>query len=220
MKPLYALVTLLALMSCTSKFTEKSIVKVTNIQGNSGGTGWVTRSEGKNVIVTNDHVCGVEFGGYVRITQDDGTPSLKRILKRSFVRDLCVVEGVDAPALKLARKPAKRFDPVKVLGHPGLRPTAPATGVFTGNGIVPIGFDVKPDGTCPPEAVAENSLFGSYCVLYMELGYTTVPIMPGNSGSPITNTDGEVIGVINSADSRGNQGMFVPLEYLRDMLND
>lgn len=220
MKYILVLAPLLALMACTSKFTEKSIVKVTNVQGNSGGTGWVAQSGGKNVIVTNDHVCGVEFGGMVRITEDDGTPSLKRILKRSFARDLCLVEGVDAPALTVAKKPAKRFDKVKVLGHPGLRPTAPAEGVYTGPGVVQIGFGERPDGSCPPESETVQSLFGKFCILSMELGYTTVPIMPGNSGSPITNIDGEVIGVINSAYSTGNQGMFVPLQYLKDILND
>lgn len=220
MKPQYALAALLALASCTSKFTEKSIVKVLNAEGTGGGTGWVAKSGGKNVIVTNDHVCGVAFGDMVRIEQDDGTPSIKRIIKRNFIRDLCLVEGIDAPALTIAKKPAKRFDSVKVLGHPGLRPTAPATGTFTGNGLVPIGFGPGPDDTCPPGSDTEQSLFGKFCVLQMELGYTTVPIMPGNSGSPITNTDGEVIGVINSADSTGNQGMFVPLNYLKDMLGD
>lgn len=220
MKYLLVLTPMLALMSCTSKFTEKSIVKVMNAAGTGGGTGWVATSEGKKVIVTNDHVCEVAFGDMVRIEQDDGTPSLKHILKRSFTRDLCLVEGVDAPALKLAGKPAKRFDKVKVLGHPGLRPTAPAEGSFTGNGIVPIGFGAGPDGTCPFGSEKIDSFFGTFCLLQMELGYTTVPIMPGNSGSPITNTDGEVIGVINSADSVGNQGMFIPLNYLKDILGE
>ena len=219
MKSLVALSALILLASCTSKFSEKSIVKVLNAEGNSGGTGWVAPSSYGKVIVTNDHVCEVGFGGMVRIESEDG-PSLKRVIKRNFVRDLCLIEGIDAPALTIADKPAKRFDTVKVLGHPGLRPTAPASGTFTGNGIVPIGFGARPDGSCPDGAEKIDSFFGTFCVLQMELGYTTVPIMPGNSGSPITNTDGEVIGVINSADSTGNQGMFVPLAYLKDMLRD
>lgn len=204
----------------TQTLNRKSIVKVLNLEGNGGGTGWVARSGGKKVIVTNDHVCGVSFGGFVRIEEDNGQPSIKRVLKRNFARDLCLVEGVDAPALTIAERPARIDDTVKVLGHPGLRPTAPATGTYTGNGIVPIGFGADASGECPEGAEAIQSFFGTFCILAMELGYTTVPIMPGNSGSPITNTDGEVIGVINSADSTGNQGMFIPLNYLKDMLGD
>lgn len=199
-------------------FTEKSIVKVLNFEGTGGGTGWVAYSGGKKVIVTNDHVCAVETGGFVRIESDDGTPALKRVLKRNFERDLCVVDGVDAPALTIASKPAKRFDKVSILGHPGLRPTAPATGTYTGAGIIQIGFNPDSSGNCPAIAEVVNSLFGSFCVVPMEIGYTTVPIMPGNSGSPVTNESGEVIGVMNSADSTGNQGMFIPLNYLKDML--
>jgi len=204
----------------TKSLNRGSIVKVLNLAGNGGGTGWVARSGGKKVIVTNDHVCGVSFGGFVRIEQDNGQPSLKRVLKRNFERDLCLVEGVDAPALTISSNPARIDDAVKVLGHPGLRPTAPASGTYTGNGIVQIGFDTNAKGECPPAAEKQGSFFGEYCILAMELGYTTVPIMPGNSGSPITNTDGEVIGVVNSADSTGNQGMFVPLNYLKEMLGD
>lgn len=218
----YALVLMLiALTSCTSDFTEKSIVKVLNFEGTGGGTGWVADAKkGRKVIVTNDHVCSVQKGGFVRIERDDGTPSLNRVLKRNFERDLCLVEGVDAPSLKIAREPAKRFDTVKVLGHPGLRPTAPATGTYTGPGIIHLGLEPDSSGNCPKMADKVGSFFGVFCVVPMEIGYTTVPIMPGNSGSPITNTDGEVIGVINSADSTGNQGMFIPLNYLKDMLND
>lgn len=202
----------------TETLNERSIVKVLTQDGNGGGTGWVARTKHGKVIVTNDHVCEVQSGGFVRIESETG-PSIKRVLKRNFERDLCLVEGVDAPALTIAGEGPKRFDTVKVLGHPGLRPTAPANGAYTGTGIVQIGFAPK-GGECSPASETVNSIFGSFCVLSMELGYTTVPIMPGNSGSPITNSDGEVIGVINSADSTGNQGMFVPLNYLKDMLND
>jgi hypothetical protein len=220
MKFILALILSVSILSCSSKFTEKSIVKVLNADGTGGGTGFVTDSEGSKVIGNNDHVCQVAFGGYVRIEQDDGTPGLKQILRRSFNRDLCVVEGIDAPSLKLSKDAPKRFDRVKVLGHPGLRPTAPSEGVYTGMGIVPIGFSSRPDGTCPDGSESVQSFFGSFCVLQMELGYTTAIVVGGNSGSPITNSNGEVIGVINSSDNEGHHGMFVPLNYLKDILNE
>lgn len=199
----------------------KSIVKVLNSEGTGGGTGWIADSRyfGK-VIVTNAHVCAVASGGYARIESATGAPSISRILATSFVRDLCMLEGIDAPSLPLAKSDPKKFDELSVMGHPGLRPTAPASGVFTGNGLIPIGFG--PDGAtgkCPEGSDTVDSIFGTFCVLQMELSYTTVPIMPGNSGSPVTNTKGEVIGVMNSADRTGNQGMFIPLKYVKQLLN-
>ena len=196
-----------------------SIVKVLSREGTGGGTGWIAKSGGQNVIVTNHHVCAVAQGGYARIEDDNGAPYLKRIIRQSFERDLCVLEGIDGKALKLAKSGPKRFDTLQVYGHPGLRPTAPASGVYTGPGIVGIGFSPNEAGICPPSSQQVRSFFGSFCVLEMELGYTTVPILPGNSGSPVTNTDGEVIGVMNSADSTGNQGMFIPLNYVREILS-
>lgn len=197
-----------------------SIVKVTNAEATGGGTGFSVKSGRNNVIVTNAHVCAVAFGGYARIEDDRGAPYIKRILRQSFERDLCVLEGIDAPALPLAKRGPNRFDKLTVYGHPGLRPTAPASGFYTGPGVVPIGFSPDKDDACPPSTEEVASLFGKYCILRMELGYSTVPIMPGNSGSPVTNDAGEIVGVMNSADSTGNQGMFIPLNYLRDILEE
>lgn len=200
---------------------EGSIVSVLSNDERSGGTGWSTlSSSGKRVIVTNDHVCQVTDTGYVRILQDNGKRSIKKILRRSFNRDLCVIEGVDAPALHLGSKGPNRFDTLRVMGHPLLKPTAPVTGVYTGDGIAPIGFAPDALGKCPSGAELVDSAFGSFCILHMELSFTTVPIYPGNSGSPVVNQDGEVIGVMNSASSQDNAGMFIPLPYVKEILED
>lgn len=199
----------------------ESVVKILNAEETGGGTGWVTYARtGARVIVTNDHVCGIERGGLVTIEQYSGEKSLRHVIKRNFLRDLCLIEGVSAPALTLANKSPKPFDAVKVMGHPLLKPTAPSYGQYTKNGIVPVGFHPDELGACPATATKFDGFFGSFCIQKMELSYTTVPIYPGNSGSPVVNKDGEVIGVMNSADSQSNQGMFIPLPFIKEMLND
>ena len=220
MKPIYALAALLVLASCNSKLTEKSIVKVTTPDGKSGGTGWAVNYQGRNALITNDHVCAVQQGGFVTIEQDSGQLSIKKIIKRSFERDLCLIEGVKAPQLKLAKDGPARFDSVRVMGHPLLKPTAESTGQYTGSGIIEIGLEPSPDGTCPPTAELVQGLFGSFCVQRMEVGFTTAQIAPGNSGSPVVNTSGEVIGVMNSGDNIIHHGNFVPLEYVKEILSD
>ncbi len=202
----------------TYPLSAKSIVKVLNLEMTGGGTGWVALKKNEKVIVTNDHVCEVQSGGFVVIENDSGSLSTKRVISRNFERDLCIVEGIDAPAITIAKVGPKRFDTLKVLGHPGLRPTAPSSGSFTGEGVVPIGFSPNKKDVCPGSSKTVDSIFGKFCILFMNLGYTTVPIMPGNSGSPVTNEDGEVIGVMNSTDRVGNQGMFIPLPYVKEML--
>lgn len=201
--------------------TQESVVMVTNQEGTSGGTGFVTNtSSGNRVIVTNDHVCGVSNDGYVKITDNQGNFAIKRIIKRSFVRDLCLIEGIKAPALYLSSRPADEFEHLTVVGHPQLMPTTPSEGVFVKNIIIPLGLNTQEDGSCKPGSQPVESFFGTFCILYMEVGYTTVPIFGGNSGSPIVNDKGKVVGVINSANSRTNRGNYIPLPYLNEILSD
>jgi serine protease Do len=198
---------------------ESSIVAVTNTESNSGGTGWVTSApSGRSVIVTNEHVCQVAQGEYVRIEDDAGNEKLKGILKHNFARDLCVVEGIDAPALTLAESAPSRFETLAVMGHPYLKPTTPSKGQFLKTRLSAVGFSRRPDG-CPPPSVLEQSIFGDACVMNMELSLTTIAIYPGNSGSPVVNDKGEVVGVINSGDPRDNTGNFIPLPYVKETLN-
>lgn len=229
---------------------ESSIVKVTNNEGTGGGTGWVTKtSTGKRVIVTNDHVCQVASNSYIRIEDDTGKPSIKRILKSDPNRDLCVIEGVDAPALALASRAPTRFESLTVYGHPLLNPTTPSYGQYVADGVVPVGFSPNAEGKCdagelmslnpqfpgprqPPSFIQPfagrkgdeddggllEMLFPRFCLVYMELSFSTAIIYPGNSGSPVTNSDGDVVGVMNSASPQDNRGNFIPLTYVREIL--
>lgn len=217
----YLLAFCILFSGCTHN--ENSIVKVTNAEGNSGGTGWVADSLSGKVIVTNAHVCAVGSGGYARIEGPNGQPYVKKILRQSPQRDLCILEGINAPALALAKSGPNRFDKLHTIGHPLLNPVTPVDGLFIGSTIGT--FYEQPTGEnggkCEDgaELVQVDTFFGpmSACQRNEELGMSTLTIFPGNSGSPVLNDDGNVIGVINSA-KQDNRGMFVPLDYVREML--
>lgn len=224
-RPIYLTISLVVLAALCYLVTpstnpvSSSVVSVMNRQGTGGGTGFVTRDfAGKHVIVTNDHVCAVALGNHVVVVSDNGTRSIRRVLKRSFIRDLCVVEGIPAPALPIAKTAPNRFEELLVVGHPLLGPTTPSRGVYLGTDIMPVGFNTKEDGSCEAGSELLESFFGEFCIAQMELSMTSIMIYPGNSGSPVVNSSGEVVGVINSGDSRSNYGNYVPLPYLQEIL--
>ena len=197
---------------------SEAIVEILTLSGNGGGTGFNIKYRGKTAIVTNDHVCAVHVGGYVIVKNDSGQKFRKKILKRNEVRDLCLVEGIPGYTATIGENPPERFDTLKVIGHPFLKMTTIATGQYLGSGVEFIMKQADSSGGCDEAAEPVETMFGRYCALAMELSSTSIKIHPGNSGSPVFNTNDEVIGVINSADNRDNNGMFVPLSYLKDLI--
>lgn len=218
-----ALVTAVNVLVTATPHVSQSIVKVMNSEGNSGGTGWITKTKrGAQVIVTNDHVCEVAKGNVVRIENYAGRTTYNNIVARDYARDLCLVEGIDGPALTLAKRGPNRFEHISAFGHPLLEPSQPSYGVYIGDGINTFLQARGPIGCKEGSTeITVETFFGAIeaCQKTESLSLTNMPTFPGNSGSPVLNEAGEVVGVINSGDSRDNHGAYIPLPYVRNILS-
>jgi S1-C subfamily serine protease len=143
-------------------------------QGASVGTGWPVVS---GQVVTSNHV--VVGRHEVIVINSLGQALPARIVSRDDTTDIALLEVSDTgklpPALPLARSSARLGANVFTIGFPYATTMGTAPKLFAG--VISCVNGLRDDPT-------------TY--------QTTVPIQPGNSGGPLLNMNGEVVGVVTS----------------------
>jgi putative serine protease PepD len=167
----------------TSAVQESVVaIQVESQAGGAEGSGVVLDSEGR--ILTNNHV--VADASTVQVTLSDGRVYDADIVGTDPATDLAVVQLSDPPS---DLKPAKFGDssdvvvgePVMALGNPlGLANTA-TTGIVSA-----LDRPVAASGEDGTDQVVTNAI------------QIDAAVNPGNSGGPLFNASGEVIGITSS----------------------
>lgn len=189
--------------------------------GHGGGTGFVVKGESAEpVLVTNSHVCNGQEWVDVNRLWEERQHKLK-VLQDDSEHDLCIVEApANVPALSLAPK-ARKGEYAMVFGHPGLKDLVASPGRVSSRMDIEISIPLK-DGQCNGKIKEVEQVLGplllkqEVCIKTQDALSITNKVEPGNSGSPVLNKWGEVIGVVFAGDGRMN--FAVPLEYLRALL--
>jgi hypothetical protein len=115
-----------------------------------------------------------------------------------------------------------------VVGHPMLQPISISAGWVRGRGLTPVGYcNVKSQMQVLPSGVQrkannipgflQNLLDEVDCVKLMDSVMTNAFSLPGNSGSPVLNDAGNVVGVLFAGDGR-NTSLIVPTDLIHDFL--
>ena len=131
------------------------------------GSAFAFASDGR--LYTNYHVIKSAYS--VKVKFYDGTTyTVSSVLGYNVANDVAAIkiEKTDTEYLKIATEKAKTGDTVYALGNPLGLENIFSTGVISNEGMKANGID---------------------CVAF------TAPISPGNSGGPLVNTKGEVIGI-------------------------
>lgn len=166
---------------------KKAVVVIET--GESKGTGFAVSGDG--TIITNYHV--VEGEKSVTVAFPDNGLFSAEVVDKYPAIDLAVldVEEKGLPHLKLADKTTFNPDtPIYFIGNP-----------LSFNGIANKGTIIdfiNLSGWKKPVVMID------------------APVYNGNSGSPVINGDGKVIGVVFATlnhDSQGKVGLFIPIDY-------
>lgn len=192
----------------------------------SGGTGFfVNTPSGNTFILTNNHVCGLAQANNVLI---DGE-YIASIVAHSPDHDLCLVSNpLNFSGIDVAKTSRNGLN-VFVIGHPMLEPKALIKGQISGEMLVTllIGFNVpcteKGERIIVPPPNSMASVFGifSICVIDRDAQAVTANILPGNSGSPVVNYDGQFVGVAFAGNpEEPGRGYIIPLSYVQKFLSD
>jgi S1-C subfamily serine protease len=168
------------------ELAEPAVVRidVTTRSGSGVGSGFVVSKEG--LVVTNYHVIEGATGAVVRF-RDGALSEVKGTLFIDPERDIAVIEinvaplG-DVPVLAIAPKLPRKGDRVVALGAPKGLSFSVTEGMISG---VRKGSDLVRD--LGVQSGLEDDLPGTWI-------QTTTPISPGNSGGPLVNLRGEVVG--------------------------
>lgn len=184
-----------AQVSAASAAAAPSVVKIEGTGcGSVEGSGFVTDG---GLVVTNAHV--VAGATALTVTDRRGTHRAESLIVDGAA-DIAVLraDSVQAPSLSLTTEPVANGTPAVVLGYPG-------------------------DGalTAVPAVVVQKlpvleSRIGGTGLVSREVYRLAATVRPGNSGGPLLDTSGQVIGVVNARSLTNNEtGFALTLDPLR-----
>lgn len=152
--------------------------------------------DGKRYIVTNSHVCQINMQFGINTLFADNDQDIHRILYQSQTEDICLLE----PTHKIGGF-ILGFDPslgqeVGILGYPELMPLH----LSRGEVMAQINMDPGPGGY-------QHDSF-----------YVSNQVLPGNSGSPVVDFTGRVVGILWGGRNDIFWGLIAPVSDIRKVI--
>ncbi|MBI2626557.1 MAG: serine protease [Candidatus Nealsonbacteria bacterium] len=182
-----------------SEIYEKARKSVVGIySGDSAGTGFIFGK--KNQVITAYHVVKAGPGTTVSITPNDGHLWIQgKIIKVKPEWDLAVIELAEPlnaePLMPADAKKLSIGDPIVAIGNPAMLNNSVSAGIIS----------------------AFDRHFDNYSIQFIQIDNS---VYFGNSGGPILNKQGEVIGVVSRSIGAFTFSFAVPINYVELLLEE
>jgi S1-C subfamily serine protease len=173
-------------------------------------TAWVASHKDKSIIMTNAHCCNALTNNNLWYVLPEGTnkPLVAKVIYKDESVDACALRAKVGGGLELANI-WYRLDEAAVYGHPFGYSLTPSFG----HTLITTEIEL---------AMPTHFLDTRYTMNIVTMEYTqlSLQVYPGNSGSPVMNSHGDVVGMISAGQAYTVFSFAVPLEKLRVFMDE
>ena len=200
---------------------KKSIIRILHASIPTSGTAFSVEYKGKVFTITNAHVCDPVKKDFMVYKKDKKFYKVK-VIRVSKYHDICVLGKI--PHLKplKIRSNISAEEHVYTMGYPLTQYSVFQEGIYKGLLFNQMKYPEQSAKLCKSRDYLdiEYDVRGNFCVLSGIFMVTTLTIDAGASGSPVINSNGEVVGIISLSIGNMSMGLAVPSNYLVKTLEE